>query len=137
MIERIRIAVVIGGLTVAALAPIGFAHDSFPLSTFPMFSRARPLLVTIDRVMEVDAQGERPVPPSVVASGEVLQAKVAIARATSRPGGAKALCSAVASRLVGRSEGTELLVVRDELPVPDYLEHNEPKKRTVLARCKP
>src|SRR5690606_23790638 len=73
--------------------------DSYPLSSYPMFSRARPPFADIEHVVAVSRDGSRrPVPPSRVASGEVLQAKVAIARTLA--GGrraARALCTEVAS----------------------------------------
>lgn len=137
MIHRLRVALVIFGLTAAALSPIGFSQDSFPLSTFPMFSKARPNVVEMPRVIALGEEGEKPVPPSVVASGEVLQAKVAIARAVSSPAGAQKLCEAVAERLKARGEAGSLLVVHDTLAVPSYLEDGKPTKRTILARCEP
>lgn len=134
---QVRVVVVILGLLTASLTPIGFARDSFPLSTFPMFSKARPNVVSIARVMATGEDSEAPVPPAVVASGEVLQAKVAIARAASSPAEAAKLCAAVAERLRTRGTASTLLVVRDELPVPGYLQTHKPDKRVVLARCGP
>jgi hypothetical protein len=76
-------------------------RDSFPLSTFPMFSKARPAFITIGHVVGVGADKQmRPIPPEIVASGEVLQAKVAI-RDTIRRGrrATVALCDQVRQRV--------------------------------------
>src|SRR5690606_8394838 len=73
------------GLTIiAAVAyPVTFApgEDSFPLSSYPMFSyrRERP---TIYFARAIGADGEeRRVPPELVGSSEVMQAAVTVRRA--------------------------------------------------------
>ncbi len=81
-------------------------RDSFPLSTFPMFSKARPAFISIGHVMGVGADGQlRPLPPAIVASGEVLQAKVAI-RSTIQRGrrATRELCSQVQRRVAEDSD---------------------------------
>lgn len=76
------------------------AEDSFPLSTYPMFSKRRPTELSLDHVVAVAATRQRAVPPPLVASGEVLQAKATITQKL-RQGrrGAEALCREVAERL--------------------------------------
>ena len=77
-------------------------RDSFPLSTFPMFSKARPAFITLDHVVGISADRKttEPIPPELVASGEVLQTKVAI-RNTVRRGrrAARELCQEVKARV--------------------------------------
>lgn len=77
-------------------------RDSFPLSTFPMFSKARPAFITLDHVVGIsgDAKRTEPIPPGVVFSSEVLQTKVAI-RNTVRAGrrATRALCTEVRKRV--------------------------------------
>lgn len=79
--------------------------DSFPLSTYPMFSRKRPTEVSIDHVVGVGPGGrQEAIPPDLVASGEVLQAKITISQKLRRGRrGAEELCEQVAARLAGRS----------------------------------
>ncbi len=74
--------------------------DSFPLSTYPMFSTKRERAV-LDQAVGLNAAGEsRPLPPGAVASGEVMQAAMTLRRAAR--GGRKTsarLCREVAERL--------------------------------------
>lgn len=75
--------------------------DSFPLSTYPMFSQGRKdATVTVDHAVAIgDGGAEQPVPPRLVGSDEVLQARATIGRAAKRgPAEAKALCAAIADR---------------------------------------
>lgn len=77
-------------------------RDSFPLSTFPMFSKSRPAFIALDHVVGIGTDGKRtePIPPEVVFSSEVLQTKVAI-RNTVRRGrrASRALCTEVRKRV--------------------------------------
>jgi len=49
----------IGGasVVVAMLLPVVFDRDGFPLSTYPMYSRARPSVVSIPSVVAIDGAG--------------------------------------------------------------------------------
>lgn len=74
--------------------------DSYPLSTYPMFSqrRGQPRLY---RMLTLDDRGtQAPLPPRLVANSEALQAAATIRRAVDGGKGAqKALCSEVAARV--------------------------------------
>ena len=76
--------------------------DSFPLSTYPMFSGAKSTpSTTLRYAIAVDDSGQRRhVPPRLVANSEVLQARAVISRAIS-DGNARALelCNAIAQRV--------------------------------------
>jgi len=48
---------VTAGVVAALLAPVGFDRDSFPLSTYPMYSRARGQAVTFATAQAVDEDG--------------------------------------------------------------------------------
>lgn len=80
-------------------------EDSFPLSTFPMFSRERPRTMTLTHAVGVDAEGKhRPIPPRVSAdTGEVLQSMRTIELSVSA-GRAMALCSEIAARAAAHEE---------------------------------
>jgi hypothetical protein len=80
-------------------------RDSFPLSTYPMFSSGRKdATVSVDHAVAIDgSRGERPIPPRLVGSDEVLQARATIARAAKR-GEGRVLCRAIAAR-VAADEG--------------------------------
>src|SRR5687767_8124168 len=93
------------GTTAVMLSPlVTGAPDSFPISTYPMFARARGKPV-FEVVVGVAADGrETPLPAALVASGEVLQTKVMISRSVAGGPAAMAdLCQSVAAR-VARSE---------------------------------
>ena len=80
-------------------------EDSYPLSTYPMFATARgtPL---VHQLVGVNADGQRfPVPPELLGTSEVLQAKALIKQAVE--GGRKArrrLCEQVLARLRDAAE---------------------------------
>lgn len=76
-------------------------RDSFPLSTYPMFSQGRKdATVTVDHAVAIGDGGvEQAVPPRLVGSDEVLQARATIGRAARRGAReANALCAAIAGR---------------------------------------
>ena len=73
-------------------------RDSFPLSDYPMFARARGVS-SLDVVVGFDEVGQlHRVPPSAVANAEVMQAAQTIAHAV-RERRARALCAEVAARV--------------------------------------
>jgi hypothetical protein len=111
--------------------------DSFPLSTYPMFSRHRPTVVALDHVVGVRTDGRREViPPGTVASREVLQTKVLIRDTVRR--GRKAtmqLCRQVATR-VSASEFEKVEIRHDAYRVLPYFDGDrKPVKSRVHARC--
>jgi hypothetical protein len=129
------------GATLAVLFPAFYpgASDSFPLSTYPMFSRQRGNLVLSSVVGREPDGTARTLPPELVASGEVLQTKVLI-EAAGR-GGARALarlCSEVATRAAGGAASglASVEVVRRQYDPVRYFEGAaEPLAEHVLARC--
>lgn len=130
---------IVSALTLLAVAsPLIDDEDGFPLSTFPMFSKARPEELTLAHVVLVDGDRREPIAPGLVFSSEVLQTKVAIARAVR--GGPKAaleLCQKVAARLRagGRARGA-VEVRTDRFHVLTYVDGDEtPMKTHLHARC--
>ena len=92
-------------------------QDSFPLSTYPMFSFPLDPVADIDLVVGVDAAGSdvRLSPESIAATDEVIQAGGAVARAVAGRGDDPvALCRRVAARLVGEDP----VAVEDALVSP-------------------
>ncbi len=95
---------VVGLGTLGAVLAPGFAApgwDSYPLSSYPMFTqnREKPLLHFVELV---DAAGRRErVPPQYVANDEVMQAVVTVRRAVEGgPAALDVLCREVARRVV-------------------------------------
>jgi hypothetical protein len=117
------------------------ATDGFPLSTYPMFSRKRPTVVSIDHVVAIDSAGTaRVVPPSVITSGEVMQAKVLISDTVRRGRrAARQLCIAVAERIRSDASWAGVVTVevrRDRFDVARYFAvDTKPLRSRVHARC--
>ncbi|WP_437736117.1 hypothetical protein [Sorangium sp. So ce1335] len=95
---------VTAGFVLLMLAPL-FRRppvDSFPLSTYLMFSRGRrDASTTVERAVGVDARGgRRPIPSRLVGSEEVLQAKATLAHSIRQgASAARALCRGIAARV--------------------------------------
>ena len=127
----------------ALLYPLSFApgRDSFPLSSYPMFARARTSSeLAIDHFLVAQPDGSaRFVAPAIVASGEVLQVRALIGEAIARgPQASAALCADVAARLAGREghAGLELRLVRARYDALAYLTGRDTRgTQRVHVRC--
>lgn len=114
-------------------------EDSFPLSTYPMFSTVRKT-TWLHVVVGYDAAGEEyKIPPPLVANFEVMQAAQTIRKAIRRKR-AKQLCEEVAAKVAGRPGYTEVvrLEVQSRLldPRSYFTPGGEvPKKIKRRARC--
>jgi hypothetical protein len=130
------------GLVVAVAAPgLGDPRqDSFPLSTYPMFStkRDKPVLYFVEGVGR-DGQLQR-LPPEMVANDEVMQAAAAARRAVE--GGRssmKRLCVNVARRVAESAQyqsvsRIQLIGARFD-PVGYFVHGPEPEERVLHFRC--
>jgi hypothetical protein len=103
-------------LIAATLWPVTLEprEDGFPLSTYPMFASRRPTLQTYRYALGETAAGERrTLAPSVVGTGEVLQALRVLDRAIAagRPEQEK-LCEAIAARVAADAEFADIAVIR-------------------------
>lgn len=133
--------VLVGALGLAALvsAPLIIAprYDSFPLSTYPMFSSDRASTVSLPTVVGI--RGERVVrlsPQIIGGSDEVILAVEAVADAVGAGDEATAvLCEEVARRAA--AVGLDAIeVVTERYDLREYFERShEPLDRTVHARC--
>lgn len=112
--------------------------DSYPLSTFPMFSRKPEPILPLTQALGMHADGAiTPLSPQLAAGTvEVLQAMVYLRREVDA-GRARPLCEAIAARAAG--EGAELRAVaiaRSEFQLDSYFSGApEPSKRRVVASC--
>lgn len=118
-------------------------RDSFPLSTYPMFSHGRrDPAALVERAVAVTADGRsRPVPPRLVGSDEVLQARALIARTVAQGGApARALCRDIAARLAPApafSDVVSLELRTDTFDAVAFFSGREDPIRSKLhARCK-
>ena len=138
-------------MLVAVLAPLSLdpqdpTQDSFPLSTYPMFSYDRDR--TFDLIVAVargpDGFGAK-VPPRFVASAEAMHAQKALMKAVSR-GRTRPMCREIAGRIADSPDGgasaglkpaREVAIVESTVDVLDYLAGDTaPEKTRVLTRCR-
>lgn len=103
--SAVRLAVyAFSAFMVAAVAAPGVIpgmQDSFPFSTYPMFSRRRPDVAWMATAKAVRADGSRaPIAARDIASSEPMQTLSTLKRALNGgPEAARALCEAIAGRL--------------------------------------
>ncbi|WP_437783404.1 hypothetical protein [Sorangium sp. So ce1097] len=136
---------VTAGLVLLMLAPLLRRPpvDSFPLSTYPMFSWGRrDARTTVERAVGVDARGgRRPIPPRLVGSEEVLQARATLAQSI-RQGAraARALCRGIASRVAGQPGHADIVTVEIRTDTFDAIAffdgHEAPLDSKLHATCK-
>ncbi|MGK3965458.1 hypothetical protein WMF38_14935 [Sorangium sp. So ce118] len=136
---------VTAGLLLLMLAPL-FRRppvDSFPLSTYPMFSWGRhDARTTVERAVGVDSRGgRRPIPPRLVGSEEVLQAKATLAHSIRQGARAtRALCRGIAARVAEQSGQADLVSVEirtDTFDAVAFFEGQEaPIDSKLHATCK-
>jgi hypothetical protein len=123
-------------LSLAIVSPVlrERGWDSFPISSFPMFSRGDlGTRVRMAYVVLVDPDGtRRPAPPSVVGSPEPMVAKNIVENAIARDE-APGLCQRIAGRV---PSGVEVEIVISVFDTTRYFTDRAPLERTVSARCK-
>jgi len=111
-------------------------HDSYPLSTYPMFAPDRGSVLNIDTVVRVDAEGivHRLDPNTISGTDEIVTASVVAVKAIQR-GDSDLLCREVANRI---ADPTSTVEVRTELVnTIDVVDHRaEPISVTVWAECR-
>ena len=115
-------------------------RDSYPLSTFPMFTADRSL-VCIDRALGIDRSGRSvALPPRVYGSDEVVQAQVTLRRAM-RAGDFERVtfCRRIAGRVAtypGLAGALRVEVVSECYdPIAYFVDGPEPQARRPLTAC--
>ena len=128
-------------ITAAVLLPLLGSPDgdSFPLSTYPMFSGLKSADASIPHVIGLTADGERVVlPPEAVANDEVIQAFETVRQAVRQgPSSTAALCSETAAWTAEhREDVVQVAVVTDVYDAAAYFDGDrEPRHTTVHAEC--
>lgn len=134
------------GVSVVLIALAGYPgvaekpRDSYPFSNYPMFSKARSENLRVKHVVAMTKGGDvRPVPPDLVVSDEVMQAKVTIRNAIRRKGEASKLCVKVAESIRAEPDWSDMTWVKvrtDTYNVLDWAEgRRDPKASKVHATC--
>ncbi len=111
--------------------------DSFPLSTYPMFSgRQSPEADIPHAVAITNAGARRLLPPDAVLNDEVIQAFETLRQAIADgPESTQALCERIAAR-AGRPGDSSVQIVTDRYHAIRYFDGNEePLRSTVHASC--
>lgn len=123
-------------LAIAIVSPVfrDRTWDSFPISSFPMFSRGDlGTRVSLGHVILVNPDGtRRPAPPSVVGTPEPMMAVKVVENALARDE-AEGLCERIAGRV---ERGVEVEIVVSVFDTTKYFPDRVPLERTVRARCK-
>lgn len=136
--------VVLGAVLLPLTWPAG--EDSFPFSSYPMFSHGRTSSIAdITHVVAIDASGQRTiVPPHEVASSAVIQTLVTIQDSVhAGPKAAKRFCREVAARLKHSNDATLRQATHVEIETTRvdsiaYLAGSTTTLgRTLHARCTP
>jgi len=118
-------------------------QDSFPLSTYPMFSYDRGRVASVTVALALGPDGyEVAIPPGFIATSETMQAMKTLAKSV-RQGGARAreLCTAIAQRVASSPEAEfaparSVAFVRVSYDSIDYLAGNRTQlSREVHERC--
>lgn len=124
------------------LSPLGRdpLDDGFPLSTFPMFSRAPEPTFWVTQALALRPDGSlEPLSPSLSAGTvEVLQAMVALRREVEL-GRVRPLCEAIAARVAADADSADVRAVaiaNSEFDLDRYFtDHPEPLRRHTLTWC--
>ena len=99
--RRARILIT-AGVTAALMAPVVLDRDGFPLSTYPMYSRARGDAVTFATAQAVDADGmTSALTPGIIGESDDPLIVAGELREAIRDGRAAQRCDEIASRAAG------------------------------------
>lgn len=140
--ERVLVVAVMVAVVAAVLWPVVRQppRDSFPLSTYPMFSSPKEPVVDIDVAVGVRTDGSaRRLGPELIAdTDEVIQAGALVRRAVAGgPATAGELCRTIAGRLSGSDGDTVAVEVRTDRydAIGWYRGRSDPLVSTVHATC--
>ena len=127
------------GLAAAILSPLlrDARWDSFPISSFPMFSRGDlGSVVALGHAVLVTDDGARsPAPPSLVGTPEPMVAKNLIEGAIAR-GRAAELCARIAARAAAEAPHARAVeIVTSTFDTRRYFADPTPLAREVHASC--
>jgi hypothetical protein len=126
---------VVAAVLVVLVLPLVRNHDSFPLSTYPMYAGTRSGVETLPAVLGTDRDGrvERLSTTTIARSDDPL-ITTALLRQAIRSGRAEALCGEIAGRAPAGTVTIEVVEERLDL-VASAAGDDEVLDRTVHARC--
>lgn len=126
-------------LVVVGVVPLALDRDSFPLSTYPMFSTRRSTAETVDTAVAVDGDGivHRLGPERIGGTDEIILATATVSDAINR-GTVTQLCAEIAGRVagIGPAGATTVEVVTERFDaIAWYRGDHRPIERHVHATC--
>ena len=132
-------AAIVAVLLVVGVVPLVLDRDSFPLSTYPMFSSRRSTAESVDTAVAVDAAGalQRLGPERIAGTDEIILATATVGGAIAA-GTTDALCREIAGRVasVGPPSAVAVEVVTERFDALDWYDGDrEPLQRDVHATC--
>ena len=136
---RRRVASVVSLVAIlVVLLPAWVERDSYPLSTYPMFSYPRDRVAVVDSAVGYDATGRRMrLTPTIIGGGsEVIHAAVTVSTAIAQRD-TDALCQEIAARGASRRPAlVRIEVVSEAHDVIAYFEGEEtPASVVVHSSC--
>jgi hypothetical protein len=121
------------------VVPLALDRDSFPLSTFPMFSADIESTQSIATAVGVAADGSTVrLEPEVIAATTIVNQAVTVVGDAIASGRADRLCADIAGRVRagGPSEAVAVEVVTETYDAPGWCDGDrQPVTRQVHARC--
>jgi len=136
---------VVGVVGVLGVVPVVLDRDSYPVSTYPMFSYRRTTTETVDTaILVVDGDVRRLSPTTIADTDEVILAAATVSNAIAS-GTAAVLCAEIAGRVgtvenaaggSGGASAAEIRVVTERFDSVRWYEGDkEPLERVVHATC--
>ncbi len=129
-------------LALVLVAPLVLDRDSFPLSTYPMFSSRRTTTEVVDTAVVVRpgaAEPDRLSPALIGGTDEVILAAATVSDAIRRgPAALAALCTEIAGRVAVRApaDATEVLLVTERFDAVAWFGGDRrPLERRIHHRC--
>ncbi len=131
--------VLIAAVVVIGIVPLLLDRDSFPLSTYPMFSTRRSTAETVDTAVAVDGSGriERLGPERIAGTDEIILATATVGGAIAT-GTTAQLCEEIAGRVasVGPESAVTVEVVTERFDAIGWYDGDRrPIDRTVHSEC--
>lgn len=126
-------------VTVIGVVPVILDRDSYPLSTYPMFSSRRTAIEPVHTAVLVDSTGTatRLSPTQISGNDEVIIAAQLVFRAIAQDGG-ETLCADISRRVLASAEsGSSIEIVTERYDAIDWYEgRRSPISRVVHSRCR-
>lgn len=138
--RRKAVAALVAVVVLLGVVPLALDRDSFPLSTYPMFSSPRSSAESVDTAVAVAADGSatRLSPTVIAGTDEVIIATVTVSNAI-RARTTDQLCTEIAQRVAGLPAGRAAVaveVVTERFDAVRWYEGDRtPLERRVHARC--